>query len=70
MPITHIVCEECKGKFDYVMNVESYLVHSPGNTEIITSDGKHIRTTSIKMFNKHRIRCPYCGKKAWFKVNI
>ncbi len=70
MPTTHLTCLNCKGKFDYVMTAESYLVHVPGNTEVITSDGKHIPTTSIKIFSKHRITCPYCGGKEWYKVNI
>ncbi len=70
MPTTHLVCETCKEEFDYVMGPESYLVHLPGNTKIITSDGGQHATTSIKILNKHRITCPYCGNKAWYKVNI
>lgn len=70
MPTTHLICNSCKGEFDYVLSATSYLVHVPGNTEITTSDGRTMPTTSIKMFTKHKIICPYCGDKAWYKVNI
>ena len=58
MPTTHIVCSNCKGEFDSVMSAESCLVHAPETTEIITSKGEKIRTTSIKVFNRHMINCP------------
>lgn len=70
MPTTHLVCSNCKGEFDYVLTAESYLVHVPGNTEIVTSKGETLRTMSIKVFNRHRITCPYCGTKAWYSVNL
>ncbi len=70
MPTTHLTCLNCEGQFDYVLSAESYLVHTPGNTQIITSQGQTLRTTSIKLFNKHRIKCPYCGEKVWYKVNL
>ena len=70
MVTTHVVCQNCKGEFDYVLTAESFLVHVPGNTEIITSDGQKSRTTSIKVFNKHKIKCTYCGEKEWYKVNL
>lgn len=38
--------------------------------ELISQHGETLRTTSIKVFNKHKIKCPYCGEKAWYKVNL
>ena len=67
---THLQCPKCAKEFDYVLSSGSYLVHAPGNVTIVTSDGQEHVASSVKLWNRHDITCPYCDTKSWYRVNI